>query len=153
MIKPGRLDVQLSEDKTYAKIIAEPLEKGYGLTLGNSLRRILLSSIRGTAVTAIQIDGVLHEFTSIKGIREDVTDIVLNVKSLALKSSSETSKKLILDAKGPGEIKASDITSVADIEILNPDLVICNLDEKTNFHMEMTVGTGKGYVSAVMNKT
>ena len=88
LIKPGKLDVKLSEDKSYAKIIAEPLEKGYGLTLGNSLRRILLSSIRGTAVTAIQIDGVLHEFTSIKGIREDVTDIVLNVKSLALKSLS-----------------------------------------------------------------
>ena len=152
LIKPTKLDVQLSEDKSYAKIIAEPLEKGYGLTLGNSLRRILLSSIRGTAVTAIQIDGVLHEFTSIKGVREDVTDIVLNIKSLALKSSSENSKKLVIDAKGPGEIKASNINSVADIEILNPDLIICNLDENTNFHMEMTVGTGKGYVSADMNK-
>jgi len=152
LIKPGKLDVQLSEDKSHAKIIAEPLEKGYGLTLGNSLRRILLSSIRGAAVTSIQIDGVLHEFTSIKGIREDVTDIVLNVKSLALKSSSEVVKKLILDVKGPGEIKASDITDVTDIEILNPDLVICNLDENTNFHMEMTVGTGKGYIPASMNK-
>ncbi len=152
LIKPTKLDVQLSQDKSCAKIIAEPLEKGYGLTLGNSLRRILLSSIRGTAVTAIQIDGVLHEFTSIKGVREDVTDIVLNIKSLALKSSSENSKKLVIDAKGPGEIKASNITSVVDIEILNPDLIICNLDENTNFHMEMTVGTGKGYVSADMNK-
>ena len=109
LIKPSKLDVKLSDDKSYAKIIAEPLEKGYGLTLGNSLRRILLSSIRGTAVTSIQIDGVLHEFTSIKGIREDVTDIVLNVKSLALKSSSQANKKLILDAKGPGVIKASNI--------------------------------------------
>ena len=152
LIKPGKLDIQLSDDKSYAKITAEPLEKGYGLTLGNSLRRILLSSIRGTAVTAIQIDGVLHEFSSIKGVREDVTDIVLNVKSLALKSNIESSKKLILDAKGPDEIKASDISSVADIEILNPDLVICNLDENTNFHMEMTVGNGKGYVPADMNK-
>ena len=152
LIKPAKLDLQLSEDKSYAKIIAEPLEKGYGLTLGNSLRRILLSSIRGTAVTAIQIDGVLHEFTSIKGIREDVTDIVLNVKSLHLKSSFKGNKKLILDAKGPGEIKASNITPVTDIEILNPDLVICNLDENTNFHMEMTVGSGKGYVPADMNK-
>ena len=152
MIKPPKLEVQLSDDKSFAKIIAEPLEKGYGLTLGNSLRRILLSSIRGTAVTAIQIDGVLHEFTSIKGVREDVTDIVLNVKSLALKSSSEELKKLILDAKGPGEIKASHITQIADIEILNPDLVICNLDENTHFHMEMTVGNGKGYVAADMNK-
>ena len=152
LIKPGKLDVNLSEDKSYAKIVAEPLEKGYGLTLGNSLRRILLSSIRGTAVTAIQIDGVLHEFTSIKGVREDVTDIVLNVKSLALKSNSEGPKKLILDAKGPGIIKASNITPVNEIEILNPDLVICNLDENTNFHMEMTVGNGKGYVSADLNK-
>ena len=152
LIRPAKLDVQLSDDKTFAKITAEPLEKGYGLTLGNSLRRILLSSIRGAAVTSVQIDGVLHEFTSIKGIREDVTDIVLNVKSLALKSSFEGVKKLILDAKGPGEIKASNITQVADIEILNPDLVICNLDENTNFHMEMTVETGKGYVPASMNK-
>ena len=152
LIKPGKLDVNLSEDKTYAKITAEPLEKGYGLTLGNSLRRILLSSIRGTAVTSIQIDGVLHEFTSIKGVREDVTDIVLNVKSLALKSNSEGTKKLILDAKGPGVIKASNITPINEIEILNPDLVICNLDENTNFHMEMTVGNGKGYVSADLNK-
>ena len=152
LIKPGKLDVNLSDDKSYAKIVAEPLEKGYGLTLGNSLRRILLSSIRGTAVTAIQIDGVLHEFTSIKGVREDVTDIVLNVKSLALKSNSEGPKKLILDAKGPGIIKASNITPVNEIEILNPDLVICNLDENTNFHMEMTVGNGKGYVSADLNK-
>jgi len=152
LIKPSKLDVKLSDDKSYAKIIAEPLEKGYGLTLGNSLRRILLSSIRGAAVTSIQIDGVLHEFTSIKGIREDVTDIVLNIKSLALKSSSEGNKKLILDAKGPGQIIASNITPITDIEILNPDLVICNLDENTNFHMEMNVNTGKGYTSAELNK-
>ena len=152
LIKPGKLDINLNDDKSFAKITAEPLEKGYGLTLGNSLRRILLSSIRGTAVTAIQIDGVLHEFTSIKGVREDVTDIVLNVKSLALKSSSDDTKKLILDAKGPGIIKASNITPVNEIEILNPDLVICNLDENTHFHMEMTVGNGKGYVPAELNK-
>ena len=152
LIKPAKLDVQISDDLTHAKIVAEPLEKGYGLTLGNSLRRILLSSIRGAAVTSIQIDGVLHEFTSIKGVREDVTDIVLNVKSLALKCNSEGTKKLVLDAKGPGEIKASDIAQVADVEILNPELVICNLDEKTNFHMEMNVSTGKGYVPADLNK-
>ncbi len=152
LIKPAKLDVKLNDDKSYAKFTVEPLEKGYGLTLGNSLRRILLSSIRGAAVTAIQIDGVLHEFSSIKGIREDVTDIILNVKSLALKSNSEGNKKLILDAKGPGEIKASNIEKIADVEILNPDLVICNLDENTNFHMEMTVGNGKGYVPAEINK-
>ena len=152
MIKPSKLDIKLSDDKSYAKIVAEPLEKGYGLTLGNSLRRILLSSIRGAAVTSIQIDGVLHEFTSIKGIREDVTDIVLNIKSLALKCSSAGTKKLILDAKGPGQINASNITTVSDIKILNPDLVICNLDENTNFHMEMNVNTGKGYAPAELNK-
>ena len=135
MIKPTKLDIQLSKDKTKAKIIAEPLEKGYGLTLGNSLRRILLSSIRGSAVTAVQIDGVLHEFTSIKGVREDVTDIVLNIKSLALKAESEGPKKLVLDVKGPGEIKANKITESSDIEILNPDLIICHLDENTKFHM------------------
>lgn len=152
LIKPTKLDVQLSEDKSKAKIIAEPLEKGYGLTLGNSLRRILLSSIRGSAVTAIQIDGVLHEFSSIKGVREDVTDIVLNIKSLALKSGAESLKKLVLDVQGPGEITASQITPIADIEILNPDLVICNLDENTKFHMELMVNSGKGYVSAELNK-
>ncbi len=152
LIKPAKIDVDQNDDKTFAKVTAEPLEKGYGLTIGNSLRRILLSSIRGTAVTAIQIDGVQHEYSSIKGVREDVTDIVLNIKSLALKSNLESSKKLILDAKGPGEIKASQITPIADIEILNPDLVICNLDENTNFHMELFVGNGKGYVSAEQNK-
>ena len=152
MIKPTKLDIQLSGDKTKAKIIAEPLEKGYGLTLGNSLRRILLSSIRGSAVTAVQIDGVLHEFTSIKGVREDVTDIVLNIKSLALKAQTEIPKKLVLDVKGPGEIKANKITESSDIEILNPDLIICHLDENTKFHMELTVNSGKGYVSAELNK-
>ena len=152
MIKPTKLDIQLSEDKTKAKIIAEPLEKGYGLTLGNSLRRILLSSIRGSAVTAVQIDGVLHEFTSIKGVREDVTDIVLNIKSLALKAQTEVTKKLVLDVKGPGQIKANKITESSDIEILNPDLIICHLDENTKFHMELTVNSGKGYVSAELNK-
>ena len=152
MIKPPKLDIQLSENKTKAKIIAEPLEKGYGLTLGNSLRRILLSSIRGSAITAVQIDGVLHEFTSIKGVREDVTDIVLNIKSLALKAQTEIPKKLVLDVKGPGEIKANKITESSDIEILNPDLIICHLDENTKFHMELTVNSGKGYVSAELNK-
>ena len=124
LIKPTKLDVKMSDDLSQATIIAEPLEKGYGLTLGNSLRRILLSSIRGAAVTSIQIDGVLHEFTSIKGVREDVTDIVLNVKSLALKCASEGTKKLILNAKGPGEIKASDIAPVTDDEFLNHDYEI-----------------------------
>ena len=152
LIKPSKLDVQSGEDKSVAKIVAEPLEKGYALTLGNSLRRILLSSIQGSAVTAVQIDGVLHEFSSIKGVREDVTDIVLNVKSLALKLETDGAKKLILDATGPGEIKAKNINEVAGVKILNPDLTICNFDEKTKFHMELTVKSGKGYVPAEKNK-
>ena len=152
LIKPSKVDVKIHDSKSIATITAEPLEKGYGLTIGNSLRRIMLSSIRGSAVTAIQIDGVLHEFSSIKGVREDVTDIVLNVKSLALKSHSEGSKKLILDASGPGEIKANKILENPDIEILNPDFTICNLDEGTKFHMELTVNSGKGYVPANLNK-
>ena len=152
LIKPSKVDVKTHDTKSIATITAEPLEKGYGLTIGNSLRRIMLSSIRGSAVTAIQIDGVLHEFSSIKGVREDVTDIVLNVKSLALKSHSEGSKKLILDASGPGVIKANQILENPDIEILNPDFTICNLDEGTKFHMELTVNSGKGYVPANLNK-
>ena len=152
LIKPSKIDVKTHDNKSIATITAEPLEKGYGLTIGNSLRRIMLSSIRGSAVTAIQIDGVLHEFSSIKGVREDVTDIVLNVKSLALKSHSEGPKKLILDASGPGEIKANKILENPDIEILNPDFTICNLDEGTKFHMELTVNSGKGYVPANLNK-
>ena len=153
LIKPSKIDVQNGEDKSIAKIVAEPLEKGYALTLGNSLRRILLSSIQGSAVTAVQIDGVLHEFSSIKGVREDVTDIVLNVKSLALKLETDGVKKLILDATGPREIKAKDINEISGVKILNPDLTICNLDEKTKFHMELTVKSGKGYVPAEKNKS
>ena len=115
LIKPNKLEITSNEDKTIAKVIAEPLEKGFGQTIGNSLRRILLSSIQGAAVTAIQIDGVLHEFSSIKGVREDVTDIVLNVKNLAIKSSSSSPKKIILDIKGPKELNAKDITLVPDV--------------------------------------
>ena len=152
LIKPSKVEVKTDDNKSIATITAEPLEKGYGLTIGNSLRRVMLSSIRGSAVTAIQIDGVLHEFSSIKGVREDVTDIVLNVKSLALKSKADGPKKLILDASGPGEIKANQIIENPDIEILNPDLIICNLDEGTKFHMELTVNSGKGYVPANLNK-
>ena len=152
LIKPNKLEITSSEDKSSASVIAEPLEKGFGQTLGNALRRILLSSVQGAAVTAVQIDGVLHEFSSIKGVREDVTDIVLNVKSLAIKSSVNSPKKIILDVKGPKEVKAKDITLPPEIEILNPEQVICNLDEKTNFHMELIVNTGKGYIPSTKNK-
>jgi len=152
LIKPNKLNIKNNENKSIATVTAEPLEKGYALTIGNSLRRILLSSIQGSAITAIQIDGVLHEFTSIKGVSEDVTDIVLNLKSLFLKVLSDGPKKLILDVKGPGEIKAKDIQSNPEVTILNPDLVICHLDENTKFHMELTANTGKGYSPSEKNK-
>ena len=152
LIKPSKLNIKSNEDKSLTTVIAEPLEKGYALTIGNSLRRILLSSIQGSAITAIQIDGVLHEFSSIKGVREDVTDIVLNVKMLSIQVMSEEAKKLILDVKGPGEIKAKDIQSNPDVKILNPDLVLCHLDENTKFYMELIANTGKGYRPAEKNK-
>ena len=152
LIKPSKLNFKTSDDKSSTTVTAEPLEKGYGLTIGNSLRRILLSSIQGSAITAIQIDGVLHEFSSIKGVREDVTDIVLNLKSLSLKVMSDGPKKLILDVKGPGVIKAKDIQENTEVKILNPDLVICHLDENTKFYMELTANTGKGYRPADLNK-
>jgi DNA-directed RNA polymerase subunit alpha len=153
LIKPNKLNIKSNEDKTITTLIAEPLEKGYALTIGNSLRRILLSSIQGSAITAIQIDGVLHEFTSIKGVREDVTDIVLNVKSLSIKVTSKEKKKLVLDVTGPGEIKAKDIQPNPDVKILNPNLVLCHLDENTKFHMELIASNGKGYCPAEKNKT
>ena len=152
LIKPNKLNIKNNENKSIATVTAEPLEKGYALTIGNSLRRILLSSIQGSAITAVQIDGVLHEFTSIKGVSEDVTDIVLNLKSLFLKVLSDGPKKLILDVKGPGEIKAKDIQTNPEVTILNPDLVICHLDENTKFHMELTANTGKGYSPSEKNK-
>ena len=152
LIKPNKLDIKNNEDKSITTVIAEPLEKGYALTIGNSLRRILLSSIQGSAITAIQIDGVLHEFSSIKGVREDVTDIVLNVKSLPIKLSSDGPKKLILDITGPGAVKAKDIQPNSEVTILNPDLVLCHLDENTKFHMELIANTGKGYTPSEKNK-
>ena len=152
LMKPTKINIQNSNDKSISTVTAEPLEKGYALTLGNSLRRILLSSIQGSAITAIQIDGVLHEFSSIKGVREDVTDIVLNIKSLSLKVMSEGPKKLILDVKGPGEIKAKDIQPNSEVTILNPGLIICHLDENTKFHMELIANTGKGYRPSEKNK-
>ena len=153
LIKPERLNIENTSDKSISTITAEPLEKGYALTIGNSLRRILLSSVQGSAITALQIDGVLHEFSSIKGVSEDVTDIVLNIKSLSIKVMSDGPKKLILDVKGPGTIKAKDIQPNSEVKILNPDLVICHLDENTKFHMELVANTGKGYMPAEKNKS
>ncbi len=153
LIKPNKLDIRAGADpKRSARVVAEPLERGFGLTLGNSLRRVLLSSLQGAAVTSIQIDGVLHEFSSIPGVREDVTDIVLNVKALALRMGGEGPKRMRLRAEGPGEVKAGQIETGHDIEVMNPKLVICTLDDGARFDMEMTVETGKGYVPGSQNR-
>ncbi len=153
LIKPQKLKVDAGHEQARsATIVAEPLERGFGLTLGNALRRVLLSSLQGAAVTAIQIEGVLHEFSSIPGVREDVTDIVLNVKQIALRLHAEGPKRLTLRADGPGEVTAGQITAMADLEILNPDLVLCTLDEGIALRMELTVATGKGYVPADRNR-
>jgi DNA-directed RNA polymerase subunit alpha len=153
LIKPNKLDVVPGADsERYAKVVAEPLERGFGLTLGNALRRVLLSSIQGAAVTAIQIDGVLHEFSSIPGVREDVTDIVLNVKSVALRMHGEAPKRMRLRAEGPGEVTAGQIEPGHDIEVMNPGLVLCTLDDGARIDMELMVETGKGYVPGSQNR-
>ena len=153
LIKPNKLNIEPGVDSSrVATVVAEPLERGFGLTLGNALRRVLLSSLQGAAVTSIQVDGVLHEFSSIQGVREDVTDIVLNIKSLALRMHSDGPKRMMLSAKGPGEVTAAKIETGHDIEVMNPDLVICTLDRGATLNMELTVETGKGYVAASMNR-
>jgi DNA-directed RNA polymerase subunit alpha len=153
MKKPNTLEKKATGDsRRKATFVAEPLERGFGLTLGNSLRRVLLSSLQGAAVTAIRIEGVLHEFSSLAGVREDVTDIVLNVKQIALKMEGEGPKRLTLSATGPGEITAGQIATTGDIEVMNPDLVICHLDEGATLNMELTAETGKGYVAAASNR-
>ena len=153
LIKPTNLDISALDKANASKIVVEPLERGFGLTLGNALRRVLLSSLQGGAVTSIKIDGVLHEFSVIPGVREDVTDIVLNVKCLAVAVHSEGAKTMTLKAEGPCVVTASMIETGHDVEIMNPDLVICNLDAGAKLNMELTVGTGKGYVPAAQNKT
>lgn len=153
LIKPSKLDIVPGNDPTrQASVVAEPLERGFGLTLGNSLRRILLSSLQGAAVTSIQIDSVLHEFSSIAGVREDVTDIVLNIKSMGVKMMVEGPKKMSLKAEGPGAVTASQIETGPDIEVMEPDLVICHLDKGATLSMEFTVENGKGYVPASQNR-
>ena len=153
LIKPSKLYVQPGVDASRtASIVAEPLERGFGLTLGNALRRVLLSSLQGAAVTSVQIDGVLHEFSAIPGVREDVTDIVLNIKTLDIKMSVEGPKRITLTASGPKEVKASDIDTGPDVEIMNTDLILCHLDKGAKLSMELTVETGKGYVAASQNR-
>lgn len=151
LIKPEKLDVETGSSESKAVIVAEPLERGFATTIGNALRRVLLSSLKGTAVTAIKIEGVQHEFSSIDGVREDVTEIILNIKSLVLKSHSPEKKKLKLKAKGPATVTASMITSTHDVEIINPDLVICTLDKDAEIDMELYVENGSGYVPSEQN--
>ena len=151
--KPNALEKKPGGDaKRKATFVAEPLERGFGLTLGNALRRVLLSSLQGAAVTSIKIENVLHEFSSLAGVREDVTDIVLNVKQIALKMQGEGPKRLQLSATGPAEVTAGDIAVSGDIEVMNPDLVICHLDEGATLNMELTADVGKGYVPSQNNR-
>ncbi len=150
LIKPNKLDVDSLGTK--GSLVAEPLERGFGLTLGNALRRVLLSSLQGASVTAVQIDGVLHEFSSIPGVREDVTDIILNIKELAIRMEGEGPKRMVVRKEGAGVVTAGDIQTVGDIEILNPELVLCTLDDDAEIRMEFTVNTGKGYVAAERNR-
>ncbi|MEP3051418.1 MAG: DNA-directed RNA polymerase subunit alpha [Erythrobacter sp.] len=151
--KPNALDIKESGDKSRkATFVAEPLERGFGLTLGNALRRVLLSSLQGASITSIKIENVLHEFSSLAGVREDVTDIVLNVKQLAIKMEGEGAKRLQLSATGPAEVKAGDIAVSGDIEVMNKDLVLCHLDEGATLNMELTADIGKGYAPAVQNR-
>lgn len=150
--KPNMTVIEMSEDGRYGKFVWEPLERGYGITLGNSLRRVLLSSLQGAAVTAIRIDGVLHEFSTIPGVREDVTSIILNIKELCLKLHVDAPKILRIDASGEGDVTAGDIIADSDVEILNPDLHIATLDADATLKMEIYVDTGRGYVPADKNK-
>src|SRR5688500_11931203 len=153
MKKPNALEKKAAGDsRRKATFVAEPLERGFGLTLGNSLRRVLLSSLQGAAVTSLRIAGVLHEFSSVAGVREAVTDLVLNVKQIALRMEGDQPKRLQLSATGPGEVTAANIATTGDIEVMNPDLVICHLDEGATLNMELTVEAGKGYVPAAANR-
>jgi DNA-directed RNA polymerase subunit alpha len=154
LIKPPKLEIVPGRRPNHeATMVAEPLERGFGVTLGNALRRILLSSLQGAAVTSVQIDGVLHEFSTIPGVREDVTDIVLNLKALAIRLHSDTAKRMYLKVRGPAVVTAAMIEAGHDIEIMDPDHVICHLDQDAELSMEMTVRTGRGYVPAAQNKS
>ena len=150
--KPKIEIVEISEDNRYGKFVCEPLERGYGTTFGNSLRRMLLSSLEGSAITSIRIDGVLHEFSTIPGVRDDVTNIVLNLKQLCLKMQGSEPKVIRIDVEGEKEVTAADIICDADIEILNPDLHIATVDATGKLKIEMTVARGRGYIPAERNK-
>ena len=152
-IEKPTINKYIDEDGNYGKFVVEPLERGYGTTLGNALRRILLSSLPGAAVTSVKIDGVLHEFSTIPGVKEDVTEIILNLKKLAIRLNGENTKRVIINAVGPKEVTAADIIGDSDIEIFNPDLHIATLEESATLVMEVNLARGRGYVPAEMNKT
>lgn len=153
LIKPNKVEVEhKSGDHNTGKVVVEPLERGFGLTLGNALRRILLSSLQGAAVTSVKIAGVQHEFSTVEGVREDVTDIVLNIKAIAVSMHAEGPKRMRIMAEGPCEVTAGMIEAGADIEIMNPELVLCTLDKGAKLEMEMIVNTGKGYRPAALNR-
>lgn len=151
--KPTIECIYSKDDPNYGKFVVEPLERGYGTTLGNSLRRILLSSLPGVAVTSVKIDGILHEFSTIPGVKEDVTEIILNLKKLAVRLSGEDEKRVLINEVGPKEVTAADILADSDIEIFNPEMHIATLDENTTLVMEINLARGRGYVPAEMNKS
>jgi DNA-directed RNA polymerase subunit alpha len=150
--KPKIECVEVSEDGAYGKFVVEPLERGYGTTLGNALRRILLSSLPGVAANHIKIEGVLHEFSTVRGVKEDVSELILNIKGLALKMNGDGPKTIYIDAQGPGEVTAGDIRTDGDVEIINKDLHIATLDEDGKLYMEILINRGRGYVSQTKNK-
>jgi DNA-directed RNA polymerase subunit alpha len=153
LIRPQALDIKPGNDPSrQATVVAEPLERGFGLTMGNALRRVLMSSLQGAAITSVQIDNVLHEFSSVPGVREDVTDVILNLKGVSIRMDVEGPKRISVSAKGPQIVTAGDISESTGIEVLNRDHVICHLDDGAELFMELTVNTGKGYVSADKNK-
>ena len=150
--KPRIETIELSEDGTHSAFIVEPLERGYGTTLGNSLRRVLLSSLQGYAITSVKIDGILHEFSTIEGVKEDVTEIVLNLKSVILKINGNGPKTLYIDKQGPGILTAGDIQADSEVQIINPEMPIATLNEDAHVRMELTADAGRGYVSAERNR-
>ena len=153
LIKPSKIDIQPGRDRArIATVVAEPLERGFGMTLGNALRRVLLSSLQGAAIKTVQIDGVLHEFSSVPGVREDVTNIILNIKEIALRIHSDGVKRMVLKKEGAGPVRAGDMEVSSEVEILNPDHVICHLDQGASIRMEFTADMGKGYVQADRNR-
>jgi len=153
LVKPNKVEYKISDNKKFGTVIIEPLEKGYGITLGNALRRVLLSSLQGTAMTSIKINGVLHEFSTIEGVREDVTDIIMNLKNVTFNSKSNHTQKLSLNVKGPREVLSSDFEENSEVEIVDKDIVIMNLDSNREVNLEIYLDVNKGYLPADKNKS